>query len=299
MTSGTAFWIAAVRAREAARRDRLFDDPYARDLAGKRGFAMMAASERATGGENAYILVRVRWFDDLIVSAVPRMRQMVMLGAGLDTRPYRLDLPAELDWFELDRQELFLTKQNVLTDRVPRCRRHVVVGEIGADWRSALLSAGFDQQAPTLWLAEGLFFYLTEQMIVGLLRGAAALCGAGSLFTADVTGTAGLDSVALQRYRAWCADTGVPPPFGTDDPISLFTTGGWQIEHITAPGAPDANYGRLTAQRGGVVPGRTHLVTGRWQSASNCPDNIPKENVEADGRFETNPVRNRHISEFR
>jgi O-methyltransferase involved in polyketide biosynthesis len=60
MTVGSAFWIAAVRARETERNDRLFNDPYARDLAGQRGFATMAASERASGGENAFIPVRVR-----------------------------------------------------------------------------------------------------------------------------------------------------------------------------------------------------------------------------------------------
>lgn len=264
MTTSSAFWIAAVRAREAARQDRLFDDPHARDLAGERGFAMMAASERAAGGENAYIPVRVRWFDDLTVSTVPRMRQVVVLGAGLDTRPFRLDVPADLDWYEVDRQDVFAAKQDGLADCVPRCRRHVVVGDIGDDWQSGLVDTGFDQEAPTLWLAEGLFFYLTEEMIVGLLRGAADLCGAGSLFAADVNGTAGLDSLAMEPYRTWCADNGVPPPFGTDDPIALFAAGGWQTEHITAPGAPEANYGRLAVQRGGVVPGRTHLVTGRW-----------------------------------
>lgn len=263
MTAFTAFWIAAVRAREAARPDRLFDDPHARELAGERGFAMMAASERAAGGENAYIPVRVRWFDDLVVSRVPAMRQVVVLGAGLDTRAYRLDVPADLDWYELDRSEIFAAKQEVLAECAPRCRHHVVVGDVGGDWRSALLGTGFDQAAPTLWLAEGLFFYLTRDTIVELLRDAAAGCGAGSRFAADVTGTAGLDSPAMETYRRWCADNGVPPPFGTDDPLGLFADGGWRIEHVTAPGAPDANYGRLTAQRGGVVPGRTHLVTGR------------------------------------
>lgn len=262
-TSSTAFWIAAVRARETARQDRLFDDPYARDLAGTRGFAIMAASERASGGEAAQIPVRVRWFDDLVASTVAEMRQVVMLGAGLDTRPYRLDLPADLDWYEVDRQDVFAAKQGVLADCVPRCRRHVVVGDLGADWRSALLDAGFDQDAPTLWLAEGLFFYLTEKMIVEMLRAAAGLSGAGSLLAADVTGTAGLDSPTMEPYRAWCADNGVPPPFGTDDPVGLFTAGGWPVEHVTAPGAPDANYGRVAAQQGGFAPGRSHLVAGR------------------------------------
>ena len=262
MTTGTAFWIAAVRARESARPDRLFDDPHARELAGERGVTMMAASERAAGGENAYIPVRVRWFDDLVVTTAPEVRQVVVLGAGLDTRPYRLDLPAGLDWYELDRPDVFAAKQEVLADRGPRCRRHIVVGELGGDWRSPLLDAGFDRTAPTLWLAEGLFFYLTEDMITGLLRAAAGLCGAGSRFAADVTGTAGLDSPAMATYRAWCADNGVPPPFGTDDPAGLFTAGGWPVGHVTAPGAPDANYGRLATQPGGVIPGRTHLVTG-------------------------------------
>jgi O-methyltransferase involved in polyketide biosynthesis len=50
VTTGTAFWIAAVRARESARPDRRFDDPHARSLAGERGVASMAASERAAGG---------------------------------------------------------------------------------------------------------------------------------------------------------------------------------------------------------------------------------------------------------
>lgn len=268
MTTGSAFWIAAVRGRETARQDRLFDDPYARDLAGERGLALMTASERAAGGENAYLPVRVRWFDDLIVSTVPEVRQVAVLGAGLDTRPYRLDLPADLDWYEVDRPDVFAAKRDALAGCVPRCRRHVVVGDLGADWRSAVLGAGFDRAAPTLWLAEGLFFYLTEEMIVGMLRDAAALCGAGSVFAADVIGTAGLDSPMMEPYRAWCADNGVPPPFGTDDPAALFVTGGWRIEHCTAPGAPDANYGRLAAQRGGIVPGRTHLVLARL--ASRC-----------------------------
>src|SRR5690348_7483965 len=88
------------------------------------------------------------------------------------------------------------------------------------------------------------------------------MSGPGSLVAADVTGTTGLDSPAMQPYRAWCERNGVPPPFGTNDPAALFTAGGWQFGYIAAPGAPDANDGRLPPQPGGVLPGRTHLVTG-------------------------------------
>jgi methyltransferase (TIGR00027 family) len=262
VTADTAFWIAAVRARETHRPDRLFADPYARDLAGQRGPAVMAASERASGGPNSFIPVRVRWFDDLITSEATRVRQVVLLGAGLDTRAFRLDLPASLDWYEIDRPEVLEVKQAVLAGHVPRCPPHLVAADVSGDWVPALLDAGFDQSARTLWVAEGLFFYLSGQAIIELLRGAARRCGPGSLLAADVIAATGLDSPAMRSYRAWSERNGRPPPFGADDPRPLFAAGGWPVEHVTAPGAPDANYGRLPPQPGGVIPGRVHLVIG-------------------------------------
>jgi methyltransferase (TIGR00027 family) len=264
VTVGSAFWIAAVRARETERHDRLFEDPFARDLAGQRGFSMMAASERASGGENAFIPVRVRWFDDLAVATTASgVRQVVLLGAGLDTRPHRLDLPADVDWYELDREEVFADKEPVLAGATPRCRRRTVVGDLMDDWVASLIDAGFDERRQTLWLAEGLFFYLTEERIMAILRTAARLCAPPSLFAADVIGTAGLDSPVMRPYRDWCADNGVPPPFGADDPTALLRAGGWHPAHVTAPGAADANYGRLPSQPSGLVRGRTHLVTAQ------------------------------------
>ncbi|MEV6900183.1 SAM-dependent methyltransferase [Amycolatopsis sp. NPDC051372] len=260
MTVGSAFWIAAARARESERADRLFDDPFARELAGERGFATMAASERATGGENPYLPVRVRWFDDL-ATAARDVRQVVLLGAGLDTRPYRLNLPATLDWYEVDRAEVFATKELVLAPATARCRRHTVAADLTTDWATPLLDAGYRPGAGALWLAEGLFFYFAEDQIITLLKTAAQLCAPGSRFAADVSGTTGLDSLAMQPYRKWCAANGFPPPFGSDDPAALFQAGGWTAGQITAPGAADANHGRLHPQPGGVVPGRTHFVT--------------------------------------
>jgi methyltransferase (TIGR00027 family) len=279
VTAGSAFWIAAVRARETERQDRLFADPYARDLAGQRGLAVMAASERASGGENAFIPVRVRWFDDLIVRGAVRARQVVLLGAGLDTRAYRLSLPAGLDWYEVDRHEVLSAKDVVLAGAVASCRRHVVAADVGGDWGSALLDAGFDHSARTLWIAEGLFFYMAEEAVIEMLRGAARMCGPGSQLAADVVSATGLDSPLMRPYRAWCVRNGAPPPFGTDDPLALFTAGGWHPGHVTAPGAPDANYGRLPPHAGGVIPGRIHLVTARQapRPAAGNPAVLPMQ----------------------
>jgi methyltransferase (TIGR00027 family) len=263
VTVGTAAWIAAVRARESERPDRLFHDPYARVLAGDAGFAMMARSEAAAGGRpHPFIPVRVRWFDDLTLAAIPAASQVALLGAGLDSRPFRLEVPPGVEWFEVDQPAVLAAKDEQLAAAPPRGRRHAVGADLRDDWVTPLLGAGYDRRAPTLWLAEGLFFYLTEAIIVDLLRRACELSAPGSLFAADVIGTAGLDGPAMQAYRDYCARNDRPPPFGADDPAALFEAGGWEVRHVTAPGAPDANYGRFPDQPGGVIPGRTHLVIG-------------------------------------
>jgi O-methyltransferase involved in polyketide biosynthesis len=76
-------------------------------------------------------------------------RQVVLLGAGLDTRAFRLELPSDLPWFEVDRP--FPAKKALLAAETARCDRRV----------QSFVDAGLDPSADTLWVAEGLFFYLT------------------------------------------------------------------------------------------------------------------------------------------
>jgi methyltransferase (TIGR00027 family) len=259
--TSTAHWIAAVRARETSRPDRLFADPYAAELAGDAGFRTMQASERASGGENMFIPVRVRWFDDAVQAGLADgAAQVVLLGAGLDTRPYRLDVPESVNWFELDRAEVFSHKLRVLGDTRPNCHVNRVEVELSQDWTNPLLQSGFEPERATLWLAEGLFFYLTEESVHTVLRMAAANCPGDSWFLADVMGTVGLNGEALRPYRDWCARTGTPPPFGHDDPDALFAAGGWVAGRVVTPGGPEANYGRLYRQPAGRRPGLPHLV---------------------------------------
>ncbi|HEX2849610.1 MAG TPA: class I SAM-dependent methyltransferase [Acidimicrobiales bacterium] len=78
----TACWMAAVRARETARPDRLFDDPLAATLAGPEGVDLMHRME-AGFPENPTIPIRTRFFDDALVGAVAggRIGQVVVLAA--------------------------------------------------------------------------------------------------------------------------------------------------------------------------------------------------------------------------
>lgn len=88
----TTCWIAAVRARESERADRLFYDPWAVLLAGEEGWAWR---ERATGGKDENevgLAIRTRFFDDFLlrVTGEHAVRQVVVAAAGMDTRAFRL-----------------------------------------------------------------------------------------------------------------------------------------------------------------------------------------------------------------
>ncbi|HEY2792638.1 MAG TPA: SAM-dependent methyltransferase [Micromonosporaceae bacterium] len=263
---GSAYWIAASRARESARDDRLFDDPYAPILAGARGVAAMAASERAAGGENTFLPVRTRYFDDALTAALEGgIRQVVLLGAGLDTRAFRLRLPDGVTWFEVDRPEIFAAKEPVLHGEVARCARLTVPADLSGDWPAALRAAGFEPGQPIAWLAEGLLFYLEPAQVDDLLRTTATLTSAGGVFLADVMSEMVRTAPAMAAYRAYTEANRLAPPYGNDDPAALLRANGWATGHLTWAGAPDANYGRFVRQAGRTPPpsGRAHLVTGR------------------------------------
>jgi methyltransferase (TIGR00027 family) len=269
----TAHWIAAVRARESGRPDRLFDDPYAAALAGPRGVVIRQSSERASGGENAYLPVRTRYFDDVLVRAVTDggADQVVLLGAGLDTRAFRLPMPEHVRLFELDRAEILEEKEGILVamGARARCARRVVPADLREGCSSELRAAGLDRGAVTVWVAEGLLFYLVEETVRSVLREAAALSPERSLFAADMFGTGVRSLPSMSQSLSWLERGGLPGPFATDDPAGLLASCGWVPERITSPGAPDANYGRFpTTGRPEHSPGqdptrRAHLVTAR------------------------------------
>jgi methyltransferase (TIGR00027 family) len=245
----SARWIAAVRARESARPDHLFEDPWAGLLAGDAGRLSMAASERASGGRSDFIPIRTRFFEDLIRDQAPLMDQVVLLGAGLDTRAFRLTLPASLDWFEIDEAALLHDKETVLAaaGASPGCRRHPVAVDLAGEWEPELLAVGFRPGRRTLWIAEGLFFYLTESTVVRLVGATVRLSGAGSAIAADASGSGLLRAPGMARYLESRAARGDPAPFFTDDPRSLLQSSGWRDVELVEPGHLAVRYGRPMA----------------------------------------------------
>ena len=112
--SDTAFWIAHYRAAETERADALFRDPFAGLLSGERG-KQIARGMPGTMMTAWAVAVRTCLIDDYIRFALAQGVDMVLnLGAGLDTRPYRMDLPPSLLWVEVDYPAMIDYKQSRL-----------------------------------------------------------------------------------------------------------------------------------------------------------------------------------------
>jgi len=139
-------------------------------LAGERGRAIVAAIPRGLVRDGWWLVARTKVIDDLIAQAVDNGCDRVLnLAAGLDTRPYRLDLPPELRWVEGDLAPMVAEKDRLLADEVPRCKlsRHPV-DLSDPDARARFLDAALDGASNAFVLTEGLLMYLSDQDVTAL-----------------------------------------------------------------------------------------------------------------------------------
>lgn len=179
----TALWTAAVRARETARSDALLKDPLAAALA-----APLGALDTVVGIDNLYPVIRT-WQVDALVHrwCANGGRQVVHLGSGVDTRGWRLT-QSSCTFFDLDR-DLVLRYRDAITQRHGHPRPPSVVPvavDLTDDWTDALTNAGLSVDIPTLWVAEGLLYYLDPITVRDLCSRALSLSCAGSRLYADV-----------------------------------------------------------------------------------------------------------------
>ena len=172
--SDTALMVAGCRALETQRPDALVQDPFAAALAGERGMALANASPRV-GMVQFGVGMRCRFIDELLRFALSRGVDTVLnLGAGLDTRPWRLDLPAGLRWIEVDFPEMLEYKAGHLADATPRCHLERISADLNqAAERDAVLESAVSAGSTRLLMTEGLLMYLpaeTLQILAGDAR---------------------------------------------------------------------------------------------------------------------------------
>src|SRR5215510_14050838 len=128
--SDTANWVAVYRALESERPDALFRDPFARRLSGERGARIAKAAAFAERNSWSFV-ARTVLFDRFISDAVASGADMVVnLAAGLDARPYRMELPSNLQWIEVDLPDILAYKTNQLAGETPRCQLERVAADL-------------------------------------------------------------------------------------------------------------------------------------------------------------------------
>jgi methyltransferase (TIGR00027 family) len=192
----TATEAAAARAVAGRTSNPLVDDPYAEPLVRAVGvdfFIRLATGAHdesgfALPGMVDWVAVRSKFFDDYFIAAQNAgIRQSVILGAGLDSRPYRLCWAAESTVYEVDLPGVldFKTRTMSALGAEPRVDRRPVAVDLRDDWVGALRDCGFDPTLPTAWSAEGLVPYLPPESQDHLLDSISELCTAGSWFAAE------------------------------------------------------------------------------------------------------------------
>lgn len=233
----TAIGVALIRVRESARPDRLYDDPLAAAFVAaarpafseERWSRLEALADQFYEGRSLAVKAVDESFGEAVAAGCG---QIVLFGAGLDTRAFRLGLPAGTVLFEVDLPELFDFKEPVLAARQarPDCVRRVVPADLRGDWGRALVAAGFRPGVATLWAEEGVLNYLPRPDAQALIETVTELSAPGSRFG---IGRFQVDAAA-RRYRelhdlvsvdsaAARPVTGLGP-----DAESWFTAHGWR-----------------------------------------------------------------------
>jgi len=191
----TAIAMAQERLVESRRADRLFDDPLAETFitaVARAGCVEMSGLvDGVTLGDlvpefRGFVALRTRCFDDRLQTAAARgFRQFVILAAGLDTRAYRLPLQG-CTVYELDAADVTLFKEAAVKRGGPaRASRIPLTADLREDFADTLESAGFDREAPTVWLLEGLLMYLHPEAVDQLVCRVAKLSAGNSMLLVD------------------------------------------------------------------------------------------------------------------
>ena len=242
--SDTARWAAAFRDLETRRPDALFRDPHAGRLAGPRGEE--ALREMPTGAKHAWAwTTRTLLFDQFIAHKIDEGADAVVnLAAGLDARPYRMELPPALKWYEVDLPHLIDYKSEVLRDETPRCKLERISLDLAdVDARRAVLRRIHDASRNVLVVTEGLLIYWLPDDVAGLARDLAALPHYQSWVT-ELASPGALRMLQNSIGKS-LREAGAPLKFGPADGVGFFKPLGWHAAEVRSSLKTGAKLGRL------------------------------------------------------
>ncbi|HVZ47900.1 MAG TPA: class I SAM-dependent methyltransferase [Gemmatimonadaceae bacterium] len=229
--SDTARWVAIYRAMESERPDALFHDPYARALAGVQGEAIVDTIPR--GRQMAWaMIVRTQVFDEVILEKVRTggVDLVLNIAAGLDARPWRLDLPRTLRWVDVDFPHMVAHKSAHMAGVAPRCDYRAVAADLAdAGTRTTVLADATAGARCVLVVAEGLLIYLTADQVAALAADLAAMPSA-RWWLIDLASPRLLEWMQKSWGKRMSTDTTSQFKFAPETGTAFFNAAGWREE---------------------------------------------------------------------
>jgi methyltransferase (TIGR00027 family) len=221
--SQTAQYIAFCRALETEEEParRLFCDPFAIDLLSESYRTLAQMAHLPILGKLVYAfldlgwpysrssaIVRTRAIDDLVCDAIrDGARQLVLMGAGLDSRGCRLDDAEQVAVFEVDHpatQQVKKDRLQAIMGKLPTNIWYVAVDFERDDLETRLTESGYDPAVQTVVVWEGVIDYLTESAVQSTLAALTRLLAPSSLLIFTYTHKGALDgSVNFPGARRW------------------------------------------------------------------------------------------------
>ncbi len=251
--SDTARWVAYFRACETERPDALFRDPYAARLAGEHGIGI--ANTLADGNKHEWAWVaRTYLFDEFISRSIAGGAGLVLnLAAGLDARPYRMNLPPQLQWVEVDFPEIISYKEEVLANETPRCRLERIALDLSDEQGRARLLADLNSRANNVVVAsEGLLIYFTSEEVASLAKALAA----EKHFRTWVVDLASPGQLKLMQRTTGkqLSEAGAAFKFGPAEGANFFTSHGWEPKEVQGLLKTAAQFKRAPAELLSLLP---------------------------------------------
>ncbi|MCH9736531.1 MAG: class I SAM-dependent methyltransferase, partial [Actinomycetia bacterium] len=175
-----------------------------------------------------WLIARTKIIDDVILNAIGDGCDRVLnLAAGLDTRPYRLNLPPEFEWIEADLPGLLAEKAQLLADEAPRCRlTRTAVDLADTRARAAFLDQALAGASKALVLTEGLLMYLGDDEVAEVSR---------ALDRPEISWWT-LDFVSPGLKRLMNKKSGMlqsaPFRFAPENGVAFFEDLGWRVAEV-------------------------------------------------------------------
>jgi len=240
----TARLMAYYRANENKSSFPLIKDPFAERLAGD---LTSYFDNHGHYSEMDYPIVRSFYIEEILLKSwckTHKNSQIVLLGAGFDTRVYRLEfLQANTHIiFEIDLPIVNRYKEEILKYKKPLCNLVRISADLSnLEWISLLIKSGFSKKIPTFWILEGLVYYMEKKAVGSLLAKVSEISVKNSQIFVDICVPifAEIKVGPFSKHFKWGLDK--------KDVKSFFSIVGW---NVSCSYADNYDQGRDVGQKG-------------------------------------------------